>query len=121
MKEQEYYLSQFMRIAAQRSFAADGVALYIIDKPPGEPKRRVSNLILELMEESTGAASTLWIDPSLILSMESAQRLMDDLYNCGIRPTDAGESVGALSATKFHLEDTRKLLEQILDEFLERG
>jgi hypothetical protein len=118
MKDEEYYLSRFMRIAAERAFAADGVAFYMIDKPPGEPKRRVHNLMLELMDEST---EPLWMPPSFILSMESAQRLMDDLYNCGIRPSDAGESVGALSATKFHLEDVRKLLERILDEFLERG
>ena len=44
------------------------------------------------------------------LERGDVQKLMDDLWNAGIRPTDAGDSAGALTATKAHLEDMRKLV-----------
>lgn len=48
--------------------------------------------------------------PSLSLDHETAQTLMDDLWNCGLRPTEGSGSAGALSATQRHLEDMRTLV-----------
>lgn len=50
------------------------------------------------------------IEPSFSLSPEDAQALMDDLWNCGLRPSEGSGSVGALAATQRHLEDMRKLV-----------
>ena len=47
--------------------------------------------------------------PTLTLSRESAQLLMDDLYRIGIRPSDVG-SVGQISAMQNHLNDMRQLI-----------
>lgn len=52
----------------------------------------------------------LMLEPSLSLEPEAAQTLMDDLWNCGIRPTEGTGSAGALAATQRHLEDMRKLV-----------
>jgi hypothetical protein len=38
-----------------------------------------------------------------------AQQFMDELWNCGIRPTHGAGSVGQLAATERHLEDMRAL------------
>lgn len=38
-----------------------------------------------------------------------AQRLMDQLYAAGIRPTDASGSAGSMAATQSHLEDMRTI------------
>ena len=38
------------------------------------------------------------------------QVLMDDLWNCGIRPSEGAGSAGSLKATQYHLEDMRKLI-----------
>lgn len=46
----------------------------------------------------------------LTLSYQAAQRLMDDLWNCGLRPSEGSGSAGALKATQGHLEDMRKLV-----------
>lgn len=50
------------------------------------------------------------IDASLSISLEAAQTLMDDLWACGVRPTEGKGSAGALSATERHLEDMRTLV-----------
>jgi len=39
-----------------------------------------------------------------------AQELMDDLWRCGIRPTDGAGTAGSMAATERHLEDMRKLV-----------
>lgn len=44
------------------------------------------------------------------LSRETAQILIDDLWNCGFRPSEGSGSAGALAATQRHLEDMRKLV-----------
>jgi len=45
-------------------------------------------------------------DPTIRLTDEQAQALLDQLVACGFRPTD---SAGQLEATKDHLEDMRVL------------
>lgn len=39
-----------------------------------------------------------------------AQSLMDQLWNCGLRPTEGSGSAGALAATERHLKDLQLLL-----------
>ena len=43
------------------------------------------------------------------LSLDQAQTLMDDLWHCGIRPTDGTGSTGQLKATQDHLNDMQKI------------
>lgn len=48
-------------------------------------------------------------DPAdFYLDHEAAQRLLDDLWNMGLRPSDIG-TVGHLKAVERHLEDMRKI------------
>jgi hypothetical protein len=48
--------------------------------------------------------------PTFSLDVDQAQTLMDDLWNCGLRPTEGTGSAGALAATQKHLEDMRRLV-----------
>jgi hypothetical protein len=50
------------------------------------------------------------IEPTFELDMNEAQALMDDLWHCGLRPTEGTGSAGALAATQKHLEDMRTLV-----------
>ena len=47
--------------------------------------------------------------PTLSLRNEEAQMLMDQLWVCGLRPTEGTGSAGSLAATERHLEDMRKV------------
>ena len=44
------------------------------------------------------------------LDRTAAQKLMDSLWNCGLRPAAGKGSEGQLAAVKYHLEDMRRLL-----------
>jgi hypothetical protein len=47
--------------------------------------------------------------PLISLDMTEAQRLMDVLWDCGLRPTEGSGSAGSLAATERHLADMRTL------------
>ncbi len=48
--------------------------------------------------------------PMLSLQVEDAQRLMDELWHVGLRPTEGTGSAGSLAATERHLADMRALV-----------
>ncbi len=50
------------------------------------------------------------VDPTFHISMHKAQALMDDLWQCGLRPTEGSGSAGSLRATEKHLGDMRKIV-----------
>jgi len=49
-------------------------------------------------------------EPQLALNDSEAQSLMDQLWQCGIRPTEGTGSAGAMAATQSHLSDLRRLV-----------
>ena len=48
--------------------------------------------------------------PFMRLGPNHAQQLMDELYRCGVRPTEGAGSVGQLGAVQSHLSDMRRLV-----------
>ena len=52
--------------------------------------------------------------PTMQLDMTEAQRLMDELWNCGLRPSEGTGSAGSLEATQAHLQDMRQLVHQFI-------
>lgn len=51
--------------------------------------------------------------PTVQLEKHAAQKLMDDLWDCGLRPSEGSGSAGQLAAVERHLEDMRKLLSKV--------
>lgn len=49
-------------------------------------------------------------EPFAVLGRTEAQQLMDDLWRCGLRPSEGTGSAGSLRATERHLEDMRTLV-----------
>ena len=47
--------------------------------------------------------------PFLEISKHSAQIIMDDLWECGLRPSEGSGSAGSLKATQSHLADMKKI------------
>ncbi|HEV2746305.1 MAG TPA: hypothetical protein VGW34_03280 [Allosphingosinicella sp.] len=47
--------------------------------------------------------------PSVSIDWEAARQLMDELWNAGIRPTEAVDNAGQLAATRGHLADMRAI------------
>lgn len=51
------------------------------------------------------------VDDNDVIPMknEEAQQLMDELWRCGLRPTEGAGSAGQMAATERHLADMRKI------------
>lgn len=60
--------------------------------------------------------------PSVFFDMASAQQLMDELWRCGLRPSEGTGSAGALAATERHLKDmqdiSRKLMDRVMQDMI---
>lgn len=53
--------------------------------------------------------------PPITLTKQDAQTLMNDLWDCGLRPDEGSGSAGSLAATERHLADMRKIVAKKLD------
>lgn len=65
----------------------------------------VKSLELERVEEGQ-----YYPEPAAYINYEDAQQLMDELWKCGIRPTEGAGTAGSMSATQKHLEDMRTIV-----------
>lgn len=52
--------------------------------------------------------------PAMTISEEAAQKLMDELWTCGLRPSEGSGSAGMLAATQRHLADMQKIVSKSL-------
>lgn len=61
-------------------------------------------------DELDGLAMDELLSPALRLTEEDAQRLIDAMWEAGLRPTGSHGSAGQLAATERHLADMRRLV-----------
>ena len=84
-----------------------GVSLCAWDIEAGKPRHAMP---LVFKEGDPFAA----IQPFVQLSNSRAQELMDDLWRCGLRPSEGTGSAGAFAAQGRHLEDLRALVSMLM-------
>lgn len=91
-----------MQIRATRNPAwlGDGVEIRILNKERGEYVKSVE--LAKLQEGSE-------IPPAACLTLHQAQVLIDQLWECGLRPTEGTGSAGALAAIERHLADMKRV------------
>lgn len=82
----------------------DGIDLYIVSKAEGG--FGVHHLQAAVFHRD----GEMWPGATAQLTMDEAQELIDELWRAGVRPTEGGQSVGALAATERHLADMQKLV-----------
>lgn len=87
----------------QRNIFSDRIDLMLVENSMGM-KSVATQIIFKTLDEGT------YVDPILRLETNDAQKLMDELWQCGLRPTEGTGSAGSLAATERHLEDMRKLV-----------
>jgi hypothetical protein len=55
-------------------------------------------------------------EPMINLQNQEAQFLMDELWRCGLRPSEGTGSAGSLAATERHLHDMQKIAMGLLKQ-----
>ncbi|MBE2178898.1 MAG: hypothetical protein IAE97_00295 [Chthoniobacterales bacterium] len=101
-----------LQIHATRDFWYPGkeISLHAATfRPDGKLSARVSSIQLERIDEDS-LIPVCENDAALRIDETAAQRLMDDLWNCGIRPTNVRHQSDALAATQAHLTDMRRIV-----------
>jgi len=95
-----------LEVRASLELWNDAVALlFRIRGQLGAPNQYGSNIIMSQIDDPAVS-----IPPTCVLEMTAAQSLMDQLWQCGLRPTEGSGSAGALRAVESHRDDLRKLL-----------
>lgn len=90
-----------LEVRAQREPWRDGVELMALVRDDlGTSVAKP--LTLERIEEGTYVS-----EPTMRLTNQAAQMLMDELWRCGLRPSEGAGSAGSLAATERHLKDVR--------------
>lgn len=64
----------------------------------------------------TKVSDASMVEPTFRITPHEAQSLMDELWSCGLRPTEGTGSAGAMAATERHLNDMRALSTKLLDK-----
>ena len=91
-----------LELRAERRIYADDIALYVVD-----PQNEAIGVDITMEKVERGAQ---WPQPTMTLKYREAQALMDQLWSCGLRPSEGSGSAGSLAATERHLEDMRALV-----------
>jgi hypothetical protein len=70
----------------------------------GEKVTVATNLCLTTQDQNAN------VPPLMSLGFNMAQQLMDQLWDCGLRPSEGAGSVGQMAAVQAHLADMRALV-----------
>lgn len=92
---------------AVRVYRDGTIGLYIDDF---DMDARVGKTVTQLVFEERKPFTCDDGPPPIVLKVTQAQKLMDNLWDCGIRPSEGSGSAGSFAAQGRHLEDMRKLV-----------
>lgn len=95
-----------MEFRANRDFAWDGIALWLIVSQSDGKRRVVESLQSAVKEHQEGD----YIEPSMRLNANEAQSLMEALWGAGLRPAEARYPADHVNALRDHLADMRRLV-----------
>ena len=100
MKNGDILPVEFM---ARREDWSGGISLYMRQRTVGAGMVIAAPISMIAHEPGTHA------DPMARLEIHVAQQLMDELWQCGLRPTEGTGSAGSLAATERHLKDMQSI------------
>lgn len=90
---------------ARREFFTDGISLFLRERP-GDGSTLFAAPAQMVASEDPFVGPQ---EPFVRITYDEAQRLVDELWQCGIRPSEGTGSAGSLAATERHLADIRKV------------
>jgi len=112
VKQEKWYIDYRIR-ACREPWRFDVIELQVTMVDQSDGRR----YIIDPSVRAEPLDETALVQPlvTAYLHNEHAQILMDDLWRCGLRPTEGRGSAGALAATEAHLEDMRSIVFGMLE------
>jgi hypothetical protein len=99
-----------VKIKAHRQIWTQSVELLVCEQNfDGKFSAVADPILMRRLDVEDGRFSKP-IEATVSLHDDAAQQLMDELWNCGLRPSEGTGSAGSLRATERHLEDMRRLV-----------
>lgn len=95
-------------IMVRREDWDQGVAVYMRQRTAGQGAMTALPVVMQKVEPGQ------LTQPMLRLDLDTAQQLMDELWRCGLRPTEGTGSAGSLAATERHLKDMQTVAMALL-------
>lgn len=95
-------------IHAQRELWNDTIAIHMAEQKP-------FGLFVAQAVTFTEQPVGSYHEPFLRLRLDDAQRLMNELWDCGLRPSEGTGSAGSLKATEKHLTDMQRIAFMLLE------
>ena len=99
-----------LEIHAERSICRDSIDVYAIHRGDDGVVYVADPLVMRAREHDGRSVGS----PTIELSPREAQHLIDELWRCGMRPTEGTGSAGSLAATERHLNDMRAIAKGML-------
>lgn len=93
---------------ARNAIFSNQLQVYLAYRSPGGRIRLPEVMTLKEAEPGTAA------NPTFELTEDTAQRLMDELWDHGLRPTEGHGSTGQIAAVEKHRDHLAQLLSQTL-------
>jgi hypothetical protein len=98
-----------IEIYAKKAGFSPEIEILIVDVgSSGRILAAAKDIQVHVYEEGMYCPPTTQLDPA------AAQKLMDQLWDCGLRPSEGSGSAGSLAATQRHLNDMRDIAKGLL-------
>ena len=98
-----------IRFVAERNGARRCITLFATCDQGSSGEKSVVIPTVELQTMASGEM----LPEFMALSFKESQNLMDELFACGVRPSEGGDASGVVAAKNEHLEDLRTQLKNM--------
>jgi hypothetical protein len=94
----------------QYSFLCHSIDLFVLDRDENGKAVKLAPPVVPVEYEFEMVK-----EPTIRLHLEQAQALMDQLWQCGLRPTEGSGSAGSLSQAENHIESLKRIAFKLVD------
>lgn len=101
---------QFLSARCERNPVGDSISIYLFNRLPNGRIRIATEIVFQEID----ATQAITINETIAVSYQTAQEIIDSLWDCGLRPSEGSGSAGALKATENHLKDSQTILNRLL-------
>lgn len=91
-----------IEVRCMREPWSDSVALAVMHRAHGKSFYAAPLTMIEMAEGEM-------VNAAFRMENQTAQGLMDELWRCGLRPSEGSGSAGSLAATERHLKDMQTI------------